>query len=76
MQIVQLFGREEIEYNNFKAINEIHKGAHVKTVWYFSIFFPIAEILSSIAIGLLVWYGGLHLAVEGTVSLGEIMSLL
>ena len=76
MQIVQLFGREEIEYNNFKAINEIHKAAHVKTVWYFSIFFPIAEILSSIAVGLLVWYGGLHLAVEGTVSLGEIMSFI
>ncbi|MGB2128972.1 MAG: ABC transporter ATP-binding protein [Flavicella sp.] len=76
MQIVQLFGREKIEYDKFKAINEVHKGAHVKTVWYFSIFFPIAEILSSIAVGLLVWYGGLHLAVDGTVSLGEIMSFI
>lgn len=76
MQIVQLFSREKIEYDKFKEINEQHKKAHIKTVWYFSIFFPIAEILSSIAVGLLVWYGGLNLALEGTVSLGEIMGFI
>lgn len=57
MKIVQLFNREKIEYDNFKEINNKHKEAYVKTIWYFSIFFPIAEILSSIGIGLIVWYG-------------------
>jgi len=76
MQVVQLFSREKIEYDKFKAINEIHKKAHIKTVWYFSIFFPIAEILSSIAVGLLVWYGGLRVALNGTVTLGEIMGFI
>ncbi len=60
MKIVQLFNREKIEYKNFMEINDKHKKAHIKTVWYYSIFFPIAEILSSIAIGLIVWFGGLQ----------------
>ena len=76
MQIVQLFSREKIEYDKFKEINESHKRAHIKTVWYFSIFFPIAEILSSIAVGLLVWYGGVNLALDGSVTLGEIMGFI
>ena len=57
MKIVQLFNREKIEYDNFKKINNKHKEAYIKTIWYFSIFFPIAEILSSIGIGLIVWFG-------------------
>jgi len=76
MQIVQLFSREKIEYDKFKEINEAHKTAHIKTVWYFSIFFPIAEILSSIAVGLLVWYGGLNLALDGSVTPGEITGFI
>ncbi len=60
MKIVQLFGREEAEYENFKRINKKHEKAWVKTVWYNSIFFPIAELASSITIGLVVWYGGLQ----------------
>jgi ATP-binding cassette subfamily B multidrug efflux pump len=60
MRIVQLFTREKIESENFKKINEKHKKAWLKTVWYNSIFFPIAEIVSSITLGLIVWYGGLQ----------------
>lgn len=59
MKIVQLFTREKIESEKFREINEKHKKAWLKTVWYNSIFFPIAEIVSSLAIGLVVWYGGL-----------------
>lgn len=66
MKIVQLFHREKIEYKNFKDINNKHKKAYVKTIWYFSIFFPIAEILSSIGIGLIVWFGSKQI-IEGTV---------
>lgn len=58
MKIVQLFNREKIEYKNFKEINNKHKKAYIKTIWYYSIFFPIAEVLSSIGIGLIVWFGG------------------
>tara|TARA_R110002051_G_scaffold100879_1_gene171271 strand:+ start:3644 stop:5410 length:1767 start_codon:yes stop_codon:yes gene_type:complete len=59
MKIVQLFNREETEKEKFRVINEKHQNAWLKTVWYNSIFFPIAEIVSSLAIGLIVWYGGL-----------------
>ena len=67
MKIVQLFNRERIEYENFNAINNKHKEAFVKTIWYFSIFFPIAEILSSIGIGLIVWFGSKQI-IEGFVA--------
>ena len=60
MKIVQLFTREKIESDKFHDINEKHQNAWLKTVWYNSIFFPIAEIVSSIAVGLVVWYGGLQ----------------
>ncbi len=72
MKIVQLFHREKIEYNNFIEINEKHKQAWLKTVWFNSIFFPIAEISSSVTIGLLVWYGGFNLISGGNISLGAI----
>lgn len=67
MKIVQLFNREKIEYRNFKEINNKHKKAYIKTIWYYSIFFPIAEVLSSIGIGLIVWFGGGQV-LEGVVS--------
>lgn len=72
MKIVQLFHREKIEYDNFNQINEKHKQAWLKTVWFNSIFFPIAEISSSVTIGLLVWYGGFNLISGGDISLGAI----
>jgi len=72
MQIVQLFHREKIEYQNFKIINEKHKKAWLKTVWFNSIFFPVAEIASSLTIGLLVWFGGLNVAAGGAITLGQI----
>ena len=76
MKIVQIFTREETEYKQFKEINEKHKKAWVKTVWYNSIFFPIAEMSSSVAIGFLVWYGGLNAAQGGVISLGMIVAFV
>ena len=64
MKIVQLFNRQKIEYERFIKINEKHKKAWLKTVWYNSIFFPLAELSTSITIGLIVWYGGLNLVLE------------
>ena len=73
MQIVQLFVREQKEYASFQQINEKHKKAWLKTVWYNSIFFPIAELSTSITIGLVVWYGGLRvIAEENGITLGSI----
>lgn len=76
MKIVQLFTRQQEEYETFKAINEKHKKAWVKTVWYNSIFFPIAELASSIALGLVVWYGGLNALGGGVVTLGIITAFI
>ena len=73
MQIVQLFVREQKEYASFQKINKKHKRAWLKTVWYNSIFFPIAELSTSITIGLVVWYGGLRvIADENGITLGSI----
>ena len=72
MKIVQIFHREKIEYDQFVAINEKHKKAWLKTVWFNSIFFPVAEISSSVTIGLLVWYGGFNVISGGSISLGTI----
>ena len=73
MKIVQLFNREKIEYDNFVKINEKHKKAWLKTVWYNSIFFPIAELSTSVTIGLIVWFGGLNAILENSsITLGTI----
>lgn len=58
MKIVQLFNREDIELNKFKNINEKHRKAWIKTILYNSIFFPIADIISSLTLGFIVLYGG------------------
>lgn len=57
MSIVQIFNREEVEMDKFSDINKKHRAAHIKTVWAYSIFFPIVEMLSAASIALLVWYG-------------------
>lgn len=76
MKILQLFTREDTEYKKFKAINERHKKGWLKTVWYNSIFFPIAELSSSITIGLVAWYGGLNTVIEQTATLGDLTAFI
>jgi ABC-type multidrug transport system fused ATPase/permease subunit len=76
MKILQLFTREKIESENFKAINERHKKGWIKTVWYNSIFFPLADLSSSITIGLVAWYGGLNVVLEGSVTQGVLISFV
>ena len=58
MKIVQLFNREDIEFDKFKNINDKHRKAWIKTILYNSIFFPIADIISSLTLGFIVLYGG------------------
>lgn len=57
MTIVQLFNREQREFEKFKEINREHRAAHIRSVLYYSIYFPVAEIIQAIGIGLVVWYG-------------------
>ena len=77
MKILQLFTREDVELQNFKAINERHKKGWIKTVWYNSIFFPLADLSSSITIGLVAWYGGLNVVLENSsVSQGDLIAFI
>jgi len=71
MRIVQLFNRENIEYDKFKAINEKHKMANIRSIWYYSVFFPVVEILSAVSIALFMWFAGLK-ANTYNIQLGEI----
>jgi ATP-binding cassette subfamily B protein len=71
MRIVQLFNRENIEYDKFKAINEKHKMANIRSIWYYSVFFPVVEILSAVSIALFMWFAGLK-ANAYNIQLGEI----
>ena len=61
MKIVQLFNREAIELEKFKEINQKHNKAWLKNILYNSIFFPIADIVSSLTLGAIVWYGGINI---------------
>ena len=72
VKIVQIFNRENVEIDNFNQINIKHRDAWLRTVWINSIFFPIAEISTSICIGLLVWYGGINNLNGENISLGTL----
>ena len=73
MAIVQMFNREKVEMNAFSEINKKHRAAHIKTVWAYSIFFPVVEILSASSLALLVWYG-LGEVAQKQASAGEIFA--
>jgi len=76
MKIVQIFAREQIEFENFRAINERHKKGWIKTVWYNSVFFPIADLLSSITLGTVIWLGGLNTVLDQTASIGDLTAFI
>ncbi|HCQ16964.1 MAG TPA: antibiotic ABC transporter ATP-binding protein [Cryomorphaceae bacterium] len=76
MNIVQILNREDAEMEKFQAINEKHKQANIRSIWYFSIFLPVIEIMSAISIGLAVWFGGLQAATGGYVTLGDLTALI
>lgn len=71
MNIVQAFDREDQEFDRFKAINADHRDAHIRSVWAFSIFFPIVEMLSAFSISILIFYGVFQLNM-GASNVGEI----
>lgn len=76
MKILQLFTRENTEYKNFKAINDRHKAAWLKTIWYNSIFFAVLEILSALTVGLVVYFGGFWVVVGKSVTPGDLFMFI
>lgn len=76
MKIVQIFAREKIESENFRAINDRHKKGWIKTVWYNSVFFPIADLLSSVTLGTVIWLGGLNTVLDQTASVGDLTAFI
>lgn len=75
MQIVQIFNKQDEEFEKFNTINKAHRDANIKGVFYYSVFFPIVEIISSIAIGLVVWYGAKE-TIVGAASAGVIVAFI
>ncbi|MDF1672432.1 MAG: ABC transporter ATP-binding protein [Vicingaceae bacterium] len=75
MSIVQIFNREKVEMDAFSEINKKHRAAHIKTVWAYSIFFPVVEILSASSLAFLVWYG-LGEVAQKQASAGEIFAFV
>ncbi len=75
MDVVQLFNREKKQLKKFEKINEDHKSAHIETIFYFSIFWPLVEVLASFAMALIVWYGGGR-ALMGGVTFGVLLAFI
>lgn len=76
MKIVQIFNREEKEFEDFKEINKKHRQGWIKTVWYNSIYFAFVEMITSITIGLLIWYGGIQIIGSEALSIGLIVMFI
>jgi ATP-binding cassette subfamily B protein len=75
MNIVQLFGREESAFAGYAAINADHRDANIRTVFYFSLYYPIIELLSSVAAGLVIWYSGVRL-LKADLTIGVVISFV
>jgi ATP-binding cassette, subfamily B, multidrug efflux pump len=75
MQIVQIFNREREEKQRFNAINGLHRDANIRSVLYYSIFFPVVEIITALATGLVVWYGVKGM-MWGDITYGTIVSFI
>ncbi len=78
MNIVQIFGSEKKEFEKFKEINTEHRAAHLRSVLYYSVYFPVAEIIAAMGTGLLVWYGAkgvINMETTG-ITVGKLVSFI
>ena len=75
MNIVQIFGNEDKEYKKFKDINNTHLHSNLKAVLYYSVYFPVMELFTSIGLGLLIWFGSNQLF-AGEVTLGVLIAFI
>lgn len=75
MKIIQIFNREKVEMDRFKEVNKLHRDAHIRTVWAYSIFFPVVEMLSAASLALLVWWGTKGM-IAGYTTQGNVMAFI
>ena len=75
MSIVQIFNREERSYQEFKKINREHRKAHIRSVLYYSIYYPISEVIQALGIGLVVWFGAKGV-MEEVATFGELLAFI
>jgi len=75
MRIVQLFNREKEEMARFEGINDDHRQAQVNTIFYFAIFWPAVQIIADVALGAIIWFGGLQ-AMAGSLTLGVVIAFI
>jgi ATP-binding cassette subfamily B protein len=75
MRVVQLFGREDDSARRFAELNREHLGAHLRSITVYAIFFPVVEVLTAVAMALLLWYGGLRV-LEGTLTVGVLAAFI
>ncbi|WP_044516096.1 ABC transporter ATP-binding protein [Hymenobacter sp. DG25B] len=75
MNVVQIFNNEEREFRKFEKINKVHTQANIRSVLYYSIYFPVAEVLAAVGVGLLVWYAAQG-QIEGTISKGALIAFI
>jgi ATP-binding cassette subfamily B protein len=73
MSVVQLFNREGAEGEKFRGLNARHRDANIDSIFYYSVFYPLIELLQSIGIALIVWYGGGQV-IQGTMSIGALIA--
>lgn len=75
MIVDQIFGREKKSFNRFSSINDAHRNANVKSILYYSLFYPGVDLIGAIAVGLIIWYAGANV-LEEKVTLGTVMAFL
>jgi ATP-binding cassette, subfamily B, multidrug efflux pump len=75
MRVVQLFGREEASAERFAELNREHLAAHLRSITIYAIFFPVVEVLTAVAMALLLWYGGLRV-LDGTLTVGVLAAFI
>ncbi len=73
--VVQIFGQEKKQYGKFTRINKEHLDANLQGIFYYAIFYPILELISALAIALIIWYGG-HQVLGGTLTLGTLVAFI
>jgi ATP-binding cassette subfamily B protein len=76
MHIVQLFNREDEEMDRFEGINDEHRAAHLKTIFYYAIFWPSIEFISTIALAAVLWFGGLRAMAGSALTLGVLVAFI
>jgi ATP-binding cassette subfamily B multidrug efflux pump len=75
MNIVQIFGSEKIEAEKFRAINDEHRAANIRSILYYSIYYPVADIISAVAVGMVVWYGSTQI-IHSDVTFGTVTAFV